>query len=988
MKTRFNTYDLVCSVTELQKLIGMRVNQIYDIDHRTYLIRFQRSEEKCILLLESGNRLHTTNFEWPKNVAPSGFSMKMRKHLKNKRLESLAQVGMDRIINLQFGSGEAAYHIILEVYDRGNIILTDHEMVILYVLRPHTEGDKIRFAVKEKYPLDRAHSATMPPIDTIHEHIQKAKEGDSLKRVLNPLLEFGSAVIDHVLLKAGFTLGCKIGKDFNVTKDMSKLILALEDADNIMDHAKKHVSKGYIIQKKERKLTQDGKEDFIFANIEFHPFLFEQYKNQPYKEFDSFDAAVDEYFSTMEGQKLDLKALQQEREALQKLERVKKDHDQRLITLEKTQELDKQKAELISRNQALVDNAILAIQSALANQMSWPDIQVLLKEAQIVGDPVASAIKQLKLETNHITLLLHDPYEDSDEESELKPMLIDIDLAHTAFSNAKRYYSQKKLAARKQQKTIESQGKALKSAEKKTKQTLKEVQTIHTINKLRKTYWFEKFYWFITSENYLVIGGRDQQQNELIVKRYLKAGDLYVHADLTGASSVVIKNPSGNPVPPKSLAEAGTMAVAYSIAWDSKIIASAWWVHHDQVSKSAPTGEYLTTGSFMIRGKKNYLTQSQLIMGLGIMFRLEDSSIERHKDERRVKTVDEESEKDLIIEDDKEIELENDSDEDENLENKNTLNPIQEEDYLTEDQEKSESNAKNNNTNKDLCQEDDDEDIQYKFPDTQIKIDLSGPKVKLHVDNNQPLIQMQKNAEENIVYLGDDKPVIINTSIKERHTKSKQKEHLIEETEKIEKSNKNEHDNKKKEQPVFKRGQKGKLKKMKEKYKDQDEEDRRLSMLVLQSAGAAKEDKRKNRAKDPSGPKQQGKKKTNSKPNVSLQSMHIIDNIDDEDTGPIPEVDMLDQLTGKPLSEDELLFAVPVVAPYNTLQNYKFKVKLTPGLGKRGKAAKTAVTVFLRDKEISSREKDLLKAIKDETIARNIPGKVKISAPQIQKLKK
>lgn len=102
----------------------------------------------------------------------------------------------------------------------------------------------------------------------------------------------------------------------------------------------------------------------------------------------------------------------------------------------------------------------------------------------------------------------------------------------------------------------------------------------------------------------------------------------------------------------------------HSIAWDSKIIASAWWVHHDQVSKSAPTGEYLTTGAFMIRGKKNYLTQSQLIMGLGIMFRLEESSIERHKDERRVKTVDEEGEKtDLIIEDDKEIELEDDSDE-------------------------------------------------------------------------------------------------------------------------------------------------------------------------------------------------------------------------------------------------------------------------------------------------------------------------------------
>jgi predicted ribosome quality control (RQC) complex YloA/Tae2 family protein len=357
--------------------------------------------------------------------------------------------------------------------------------------------------VKEKYPLDRAHFEAMPSMDKIHEHLQNAKEGDSLKKVLNPLLEFGSTLIEHVLLKVGFNIGCKIGKDFRVTEDMPKLILALEDANNIVAHAKKNVSKGYIIQKKEAKPTQNGETDFIFANIEFHPFLFEQYKDQPYKEFEFYDAAVDEYFSTMEGQKLDLKVLQQEREALQKLERVKKDHDQRLITLEKTQEVDKQKAELISRNQTLVDNAILAIQSALANQMSWPDIKVLLKEAQARGDPVASAIKQLKLETNHISLLLHDPYEDSDEESELKPMMIDIDLAQTAFSNAKKYYSQRKSAAKKQQKTIESQGKALKSAEKKTKQTLKEVQTIHTINKLRKTYWFEKFYWFITSENYL-----------------------------------------------------------------------------------------------------------------------------------------------------------------------------------------------------------------------------------------------------------------------------------------------------------------------------------------------------------------------------------------------------------------------------------------------------------------------------------------------------
>lgn len=108
-------------------------------------------------------------------------------------------------------------------------------------------------------------------------------------------------------------------------------------------------------------------------------------------------------------------------------------------------------------------------------------------------------------------------------------------------------------------------------------------------------------------------------------------------------------------------------------------------------------------------------------------------------------------------------------------------------------------------------------------------------RVKLHVDNNQPLIQSQKDTKESIVYLGDDKPVIINASTMENRTK--QKTHSKESTEKVEKienNDKNENDNKKGEQPVLKRGQKGKLKKMKEKYKDQDEEDRRLSMLVLQ----------------------------------------------------------------------------------------------------------------------------------------------------------
>merc|ERR1712228_429673 len=132
--------------------------------------------------------------------------------------------------------------------------------------------------------------------------------------------------------------------------------------------------------------------------------------------------------------------------------------------------------------------------------------------------------------------------------------------------------------------------------------TLKEMATISSIMKARKVYWFEKFFWFISSENFLVIGGKDAQQNELLVKRYMKANDVYVHADLHGAATVIVKNPRTEPVPPKTLTEAGQFAVCFSAAWDSKVVTAAYWVSPDQVSKTAPSGEYLTVGSFMIRG--------------------------------------------------------------------------------------------------------------------------------------------------------------------------------------------------------------------------------------------------------------------------------------------------------------------------------------------------------------------------------------------------
>ena len=230
-------------------------------------------------------------------------------------------------------------------------------------------------------------------------------------------------------------------------------------------------------------------------------------------------------------------------------------------------------------NTELVDNAIKVIVSAIANRIPWDQIKEIIKEATEKKDPVASRIKQIKLEVNHINMLLTDPYahlnqfDDSDDESDAVPneLLVDIDLDLSAQANARNYFTQKKSAGVKEKKTIDSGGIALKSAEKKTKQALKEMAKISNIIKARKVYWFEKFFWFISSENFLVIGGRDAQQNELLVKRYMKPVDVYVHADLHGASTVVVKNSGTGPIPPKTLNEAGAFAVSFSAAWDSKV---------------------------------------------------------------------------------------------------------------------------------------------------------------------------------------------------------------------------------------------------------------------------------------------------------------------------------------------------------------------------------------------------------------------------------
>ncbi len=132
-------------------------------------------------------------------------------------------------------------------------------------------------------------------------------------------------------------------------------------------------------------------------------------------------------------------------------------------------------------------------------------------------------------------------------------------------------------------------------------------------------HWFEKFRWFASSEGLLVLGGRDAPSNDLLVRRHLKEGDLYLHADLHGAASVVVKRAAGGATPGDgTIREAAQWAVAFSKAWRAGLAsASAFWATPDQVSKSAGSGEFVARGAWVVRGTKHFVHDVPLELAIG-----------------------------------------------------------------------------------------------------------------------------------------------------------------------------------------------------------------------------------------------------------------------------------------------------------------------------------------------------------------------------------
>lgn len=227
-------------------------------------------------------------------------------------------------------------------------------------------------------------------------------------------------------------------------------------------------------------------------------------------------------------------------------------------------------------------------------------------------------------------------YLGNEEDLEATMKVVDIDITKTPFDNAKHHYDIRASMTEKERKTQDAANAVLKqardAAEKKIK---KKEQNIKAVKIQRKAQWYEKFYWFVSSENYLVISAKDAHQNETLIKKYLAKDDLVFHTQVQGSAFSLVKNPKGGSVPHETLQEAAQATLCHSRCWDQKLVSEVFWVNAEQVSKTAPTGQFVGLGSFMIYGKKNFITPARLELGFGLFFRVDEDSVKNHEGERK-----------------------------------------------------------------------------------------------------------------------------------------------------------------------------------------------------------------------------------------------------------------------------------------------------------------------------------------------------------------
>lgn len=342
-----------------------------------------------------------------------------------------------------------------------------------------------------------------------------------------------------------------------------------------------------------------------FEIVDVIPASLARYQDLPKVPFVFFSDALDEVFGKT--------SLTEVREK-EKEKAVRRDKKTGIFE----RRLEQQKATIEKFDREIAKNTAVAEAIYAEYQFVEDIITVLVRSREkFTWSEIIDILKKAKKEkTNKVAeAIIQVMPADATVVVDLNGTRADIDIRKTVPQNANVYYD----LAKKFQKKKEGAEKAIEDTLLCIEKKEKESHRSHSGFTLRvKKHWYDRFRWFISSDGFLVVGGRDADTNEELFKKYIEKRDLVLHTQAPGSPLTVIRS-EGRTIPESTILEAASFVTSYSSVWKAgSASADCYVVRPDQVSKTPETGEYLKKGSFVIRGERRYIENIPLEAAVGL----------------------------------------------------------------------------------------------------------------------------------------------------------------------------------------------------------------------------------------------------------------------------------------------------------------------------------------------------------------------------------
>ena len=628
MKEFMSSLDLFHIVRELDnQLINSWIVNIYQFTPSFYTIKLRKMGAGTFtLLVETNKRVHVSTFFRESPTSPPPRIQTLRKHLRKQPIRKVYQRDFDRILVLEVGMDpEKPYKLIVEMFGQGNLVLVSPEGKIIYsdLHRKMKDRDLHAGRVYQYPPQQEKHLRIYSTKEMMDDFLEdKSNKKITLLRYLNRYLGAGKQVSSEIITRAELGLKLKITE---LTEEQEELLKNKIIEFNLEVEAAEEGTSFIILD--------DEKQE-----VDVIPFTFQLYADHEKVKYTTFNEAVDNYFSSIESlPTLSVEKQETVSKEVLKLRRRLQEQEEHLQLLKDDTRSLQFEADVLNNWYTEVNEILETLKSARQNGFTWDQIKEKIDVGKQQKLSTVGIIEGIFPDVGELHLFLQIPPEmqEAENDSDLNEnsngkkeslrVVLDIrknffESTEDRFAKSKRFRAKQKGAKQAILKTLE----LLQEAEA-NQDRIEETRTIESNIKIkkRKKRWYERFRWFYTSTSDLVIAGRDAKSNQQIIRNFFQDGDIFFHADTHGAPSVVLKSSEREEEVDMDMAlkEAAQFSVCFSSLWKQNAkTGDAYYVDSDQVSLSAPSGEFIPTGGVMIRGKRSYVRTMPLELIISVIF--------------------------------------------------------------------------------------------------------------------------------------------------------------------------------------------------------------------------------------------------------------------------------------------------------------------------------------------------------------------------------